>query len=40
MENWQKALALDPQNKRLAEKIDNTKTKMSKGELQNANPVQ
>ena len=40
MENWQKALALDPQNKRLVEKIENTKTKVSKGQLQNANPIQ
>lgn len=40
MESWQKALALDPQNKRLAEKIDNTKTKMSKGPPPNANPIQ
>lgn len=40
MESWQKALALDPQNKRLAEKIDKTKTKVSKGQLQNANPVE
>jgi tetratricopeptide (TPR) repeat protein len=40
MENWQKALALDPQNKRLAEKIDNTKNKVSKGQPQNANPIQ
>ena len=40
IEAWQKALALDPQNKRLAEKIDNTKTKMSKGQPPNANPIQ
>jgi tetratricopeptide (TPR) repeat protein len=40
MENWQKALALDLQNKRLAEKIDITKTKMSKGQPPNANPVE
>jgi tetratricopeptide (TPR) repeat protein len=40
MESWQKALALDPQNKRLAEKIDKTKTKVSKSQLQNANPVE
>ena len=31
LEAWQKALALDPQNKKLAVKIDNAKTKMSKG---------
>ena len=40
MESWQKALALDPQNKRLAEKIDRTKTRMSKGQPPNANPVE
>jgi tetratricopeptide (TPR) repeat protein len=40
MENWQKALALDPQNKRLAEKIDSAKTKVSKGQPPNANPVE
>jgi tetratricopeptide (TPR) repeat protein len=40
METWQKALALDPQNKRLVEKIDRTKTKMSKGQPPNANPVE
>jgi tetratricopeptide (TPR) repeat protein len=28
---WQKALALDPQNKRLADKIQSTKTTISKG---------
>ena len=33
LESWQKALALDPQNKKLAEKIESTKTMMSKGEL-------
>jgi tetratricopeptide (TPR) repeat protein len=37
---WQKALALDPNNKKIAEKIDNAKTKMSKGEPNNANPIQ
>jgi tetratricopeptide (TPR) repeat protein len=40
LEAWQKALTLDPQNKKLAEKIDNTKTKMSKGEPTNLNPLQ
>jgi tetratricopeptide (TPR) repeat protein len=40
MEAWQKALTLDPQNKRLAEKIDNTKTKMSKGQPPAGNPIQ
>lgn len=38
LESWQKALVLDPQNKRLADKIDNAKTKLSKGQPQNANP--
>jgi tetratricopeptide (TPR) repeat protein len=32
LEAWQKALALDPQNKTLAEKIESTKTMMSKSE--------
>ena len=36
---WQKALNLDPQNKKLADKIDNAKTKMSKGQPPNANPI-
>lgn len=36
---WQKALNLDPQNKTLSEKIDNAKTKMSKGQTPNANPI-
>jgi tetratricopeptide (TPR) repeat protein len=35
LEAWQKALALDPQNKTLAEKIESTKTMMSKSELPN-----
>jgi predicted Zn-dependent protease len=29
LETWQKALALDPQNKKLAEKIESTKTTIS-----------
>jgi len=33
---WQKALNLDPQNKNLAGKIENAKTKMSKGQTPNA----
>jgi tetratricopeptide (TPR) repeat protein len=40
LDSWQKALNLDPQNKKLANKIDNAKTKMSKGEPANANPMQ
>jgi tetratricopeptide (TPR) repeat protein len=31
LEYWQKAIALDPDNKVVADKIENTKTKMSKG---------
>jgi len=38
LEAWQKARTLDPQNKNLAEKIDNAKTKMSKGDSPSANP--
>ncbi|MEP7014171.1 MAG: tetratricopeptide repeat protein [Verrucomicrobiota bacterium] len=37
LEAWQKALIIDPENKKLAEKIDNAKTKMSKG--QPATPI-
>lgn len=36
---WQKAFNLDPQNKKLSEKIDNAKTKMSKGQPPNANSI-
>jgi len=39
LEAWQKALSIDPKNKTLADKIDNAKTKMSKGQPPNANPV-
>jgi tetratricopeptide (TPR) repeat protein len=38
LEAWQKARTLDPQNKKLAEKIDNAKTKMSKGDSPSNNP--
>jgi tetratricopeptide (TPR) repeat protein len=38
IEAWQKALALDPQNKKLADKIDSTKTTISKGEPQKSRP--
>ena len=31
LEAWQKAIALDPQNKKLAEKIESTKTTITKG---------
>jgi tetratricopeptide (TPR) repeat protein len=39
LDAWQKALNLDPQNKSLSDKIDNAKTKMSKGQTPNANPI-
>jgi tetratricopeptide (TPR) repeat protein len=39
LDAWQKALNLDPKNKKLADKIDNAKTKMSKGQPLNANPI-
>jgi len=39
LDAWQKALNLDPKNKKLADKIDNAKTKMSKGQSPNANPI-
>lgn len=39
LDAWQKALNLDPQNKNLSDKIDNAKTKMSKGQTPNANPI-
>jgi tetratricopeptide (TPR) repeat protein len=39
LDAWQKAFNLDPQNKKLGEKIDNAKTKMSKGQPLNANPI-
>jgi tetratricopeptide (TPR) repeat protein len=40
LEAWQKALTLDSQNKKLAEKIDNAKTRMSKGQSASPNPMQ
>jgi tetratricopeptide (TPR) repeat protein len=40
LEAWQKAITLEPQNKTLAEKIDSTRTKMSKGQKPNLNPLQ
>jgi tetratricopeptide (TPR) repeat protein len=39
LEAWQKAITLDPKNQKLAAKIDNAKTKVSKGESVN-NPRQ
>lgn len=38
LEAWQKALTLDPQNKNLVQKIESTKTMMSKGEPQKSGP--
>jgi len=40
LEAWQKAMALDPQNKQLAEKIESTRTTMSKGAPAKQNPLQ
>ena len=40
IEAWQKAGGLDPANKRIAEKIENAKTKLSKGSLAKPNPMQ
>lgn len=37
---WQKALAADPENKSLAEKIERSKTTLSKSELPKGNPFQ
>lgn len=39
LDAWQKALNLEPKNKKLADKIDNAKTKMSKGQPPNANSI-
>jgi tetratricopeptide (TPR) repeat protein len=40
LEAWQKALVLDPKNKKLAEKIESTKTTISKGSPAKPNPTQ
>ena len=40
LEYWQKAIALAPENKLLAEKIESTKTKLSKGEPLKGQPFQ
>ena len=40
LEAWQKALVLDPKNKKLSEKIDGTKTTISKGSPPKTNPIQ
>jgi tetratricopeptide (TPR) repeat protein len=39
LEYWQKAFALAPENKGLADKIESTKTKMSKGETPKTLPL-
>ena len=39
LEAWQKALTLDPQNKKLAEKIESTRTTISKGEPHKGGPL-
>jgi tetratricopeptide (TPR) repeat protein len=39
LEAWQKAVGLDPANKKIAEKIENAKTKMSKGAAARPNPM-
>jgi cytochrome c-type biogenesis protein CcmH/NrfG len=40
LEAWQKALVLDPKNKKLTEKIESTKTTISKGSPTNTNRTQ
>jgi tetratricopeptide (TPR) repeat protein len=40
LESWQKALALDPKNKKLAEKIESTKTTISSSSPAKTNPTQ
>lgn len=40
LEYWQKSIALNPGNKALADKVDSTKTKMSKGEPIKGPPIQ
>ena len=40
LEAWQKALGLDPKNKKLAEKIESTKMTISKGSPVKTNPTQ
>src|SRR5438552_2683306 len=40
LEAWQKALVLDPKNKTLTEKIESTKTTISKGSPAKTNPTQ
>ena len=40
LESWQKALALDPKNKKLAEKIESTRTTISSGSSAKTNSTQ
>ena len=40
LEYWQKAIALDGENKALAEKVENTRVKLSKGETLRPGPIQ
>jgi tetratricopeptide (TPR) repeat protein len=40
LESWQKALALDPKNKSLADKIDSTKSTIGRGAPAKTNPTQ
>jgi tetratricopeptide (TPR) repeat protein len=40
LEYWQKAIALDGENKALVEKVESTKLKLSKGETAKPSPVQ
>jgi predicted Zn-dependent protease len=40
LEAWQKAMALDPKNKKLAEKIESTKTTITKGGPARTDPLQ
>jgi tetratricopeptide (TPR) repeat protein len=40
LEAWQKAVVLDPKNKKLSEKIESTKTTISKGSPPKTNPTQ
>lgn len=40
VEAWQKAAGLDPDNKKIAEKIENAKTRLSKGVAGKPNPMQ
>jgi tetratricopeptide (TPR) repeat protein len=39
LEAWQKAIVLDPKNKNLADKIENTKTKITKGAPAGPTPI-